>query len=235
MKGLSGAQVFVMNGEAIKVDYHEATRVVEQGEWLQSHAAQHLPQVVKVLPRGYAMEELRPIATGDVNLGTVCEALELSVWFHDGDNVVDTPATMLKVSLILDKFAPHLLECAADAASYIRPTHACLTHGDPTAENIMLRADGGYVLIDPLPSTESIPDDMAVDVGKLLQSAHGWEEMKGEERSTWKPNDVKYQFEPHVFEVGQIWCVVHFIRTLPYASEEVRARVVQKLEQLLGV
>lgn len=233
LHGLSGAQVFLVDGEAIKVNHREPTRVVEQGQWLAVNAAQHLPAVVKIMPRGYAMEQLDAIRTGDVNLSTMCEALELSVWSNAGTHDLDTSTTVEKVSLILDKHASHLREFGADAVTRIQATRSCLTHGDPTAENVMLRADGTYVLIDPLPSTPAIPDDMAVDCGKLLQSAHGWEELKGEEPSSWRPADVRLHFDAMTFEVGKLWCIVHFIRTLPYASEEVRARVIEKLEELV--
>lgn len=235
MTGISGAQVFLVDDEAIKVDNHAPERVVEQGQWLTLNAADHLPTVAKIMPRGYAMEQLQPIRASDVDLGTVCEALELSVWSNAGAHDLDTSTTVEKVSLVLSKHAPHLLEYGADAVSRIQATRSCLTHGDPTAENVMRRHDGTYVLIDPLPSTPAIPDDMAVDCGKILQSAHGWEDMKGEERSSWQPDVVRLHFDVLTYEVGQLWCVVHFIRTLPYASEEVRARVIAKLEELLGV
>lgn len=234
MSGLSGARVLVIGDDAVKMGYDAPNRVVEQGQWLLDNAETHLPVVRRVLPRGYAMEALTHIPIQDVSLDRVVDALADSVWRYAPTVHVDTSRTLLKIDKILRKHAPQLLPEAITATAYIRRTDDCLAHGDPTAENVMLRGDT-YVIIDPLPATEAIPDDAAVDVGKLLQSAHGWEEMKGEERSHWRPEDVAKYFSDEVFAVGELWCVVHFIRTLPYVSKEVKPRVVSKLAQLLGL
>lgn len=234
--GQSGAVVHVVNDSAIKVNWSAPARVVEQGEWLKANAAPNLPTVQAILPSGYIMERLTPVATANVELGGVLAALQACVWNSAPVNLVNTPETLLKVSLILDKHAPELLEAAVEQLAYIRSTVDCLTHGDPTAENVMLRNESEYVLIDPLPSTEAIPDDMAVDVGKLLQSAHGWESMKGEQRASFVLTDVANLVDDdNVFEVAELWCIVHFIRTLPYIEGTVKKRVVNKLHELLGL
>jgi len=232
-KGLSGAQVIVVDNEAIKLDYDRPTRVISQGQWLVDNSADNLPFVKKILPRGYVMEALNPIPTVDVELYKVVTALADSVWRYAPTNLVDTAQTLLKVSRILELHAPHLLESAINQLAYIRKTDDCLTHGDPTAENVMLRGEK-YVVIDPLPSTEAVPDDLAVDVGKLLQSAHGWEDIKGDQRASWSLEAVAAHFTPEVFEVGELWCIVHFMRTLPYVTKEVQPRVVGIIEELLG-
>jgi hypothetical protein len=224
----------VSDAEAIKVAYVRSDKVVAQGQWLERNAHEHLPKVHAILPRGYAMEVLDPIPTGNVDLSLMLDALEEAIWRFAPEVPVNTPQTMLYVSKILDAFAPKLLDKVIDRIAYIRRTEDCMTHGDPTAENVMLRGDT-YVLIDPIPATCRIPSDLAADVGKILQSAHGWEEMKGEERASFTPDDVRRLIPHDVFEVAEHWVIVHFIRTLPYASEEVRARVVSKLDELLDV
>lgn len=234
VRGLSGAQIFLIDDTAVKLDYSEAHRAVQQGEWLQENQHEHLPYVKAILPNGYAMEALTPILTPEVELVKVVAALKESVWKFAPVTPVDTPQTMLKVAKLLEQFVPRLVEPALERLAYIRTTEDCLAHGDPTAENVMLRGDT-YVLIDPLPSAPAVPDDVAVDVGKLLQSAHGWEEMKGDKRSAWTSEQVSDLFEPEVYEVGRLWCFVHFTRTLPYVSKEVRPRVVNKLYELLGI
>lgn len=56
------------------------------------------------------------------------------------------------------------------------PLQYSMTHGDPTFANVMIRpATGSLVLIDPAPPRPGIPWLRYVDVGKLLQSAAGWE------------------------------------------------------------
>lgn len=232
--GLSGAVVVVTDREAIKVARENPARVVEQGVWLAQQTAPQLPQVYTMLRSGYAMERLDPIPTAKVKLPQLVDALATALWQRVGVVPVDTPQTMLYAGRILREHAPALEAVALERLAFIRPINACLTHGDPTAENVMLR-NGTYVVIDPIPATTRVPDDLAVDVGKILQSAHGWEGMKGEERASFTPSDVEELFSPSAFEVATLWCIVHFIRTLPYASEEVRARVIRKLGELLGV
>ena len=167
--GLSGAQVIVSENEAIKFSYDHAMRVVEQGEWLVTNAHAHLPHVKKVLSRGYVMEPLEAIPNHNVDLGKVVAALTKSVWRYAPTNMVDTPQTLLKVSRILEKFEPQLLAPAIEQLAYIRTTTDCLTHGDPTAENVMLRGET-YIVIDPLPSTEA---HMAGKISRAKSGRHG--------------------------------------------------------------
>jgi hypothetical protein len=232
--GYSGARVLISDGEAVKVGYSRPEKVVAQGEWLQRSAAEHLPKVHAILPKGYAMEVLDPIPTREVRVEMMFEALEDSVWRYAPEVPVNTPQTMLYVSRILDSFAPALLGPVIDRVAYIRKTDDCMTHGDPTAENVMLRGDT-YVMIDPIPATCRVPSDFAADVGKILQSAHGWEELKGEEGASFAPDDVRKLVTDDVWDVAQIWVIVHFVRTLPYCpTEEVRASVLAKIAELLG-
>lgn len=50
----------------------------------------------------------------------------------------------------------------------------CLTHGDPTFANTMMRGDQ-LVLIDPKVPGNGIPSAWHVDAAKVLQSMCGWE------------------------------------------------------------
>lgn len=233
MSGVSGAQVRIFDDVAIKLYKDAPTRVVEQGEWLLKNAARNLPTIFATLPSGYVMERLDVIPTREVELERVVDALNTSVWRYAPTNHLDASQTLLKCLKILEVHAPHLGRTVVDQLSLLRRTEDCLTHGDPTAENVMLRGEA-YVIIDPLPSTEAVPDDLAVDVGKLLQSAYGWETMRGNDRARFSPESVAKHFSAEVFEMGQLWCVVHFVRTLPYVTEEVKLRVVAKISELLG-
>lgn len=49
-----------------------------------------------------------------------------------------------------------------------------LTHGDCTVSNLM-RGPGGYVLVDALPPREHVAQSPYSDMGRILQSAAGWE------------------------------------------------------------
>lgn len=57
-----------------------------------------------------------------------------------------------------------------------------LTHGDPIIDNVLYRPsktqwtiDRQLVLIDPIPACSAVPDVLAVDVGRVIQSAVGYE------------------------------------------------------------
>jgi hypothetical protein len=53
----------------------------------------------------------------------------------------------------------------------------CLVHGDPTLSNTMLNGALELRLIDPAPPRYGVPQLPEVDLGKLLQSAMGWEHL----------------------------------------------------------
>ena len=60
-----------------------------------------------------------------------------------------------------------------------------LTHGDPIIDNLMhrpkfayVKSDPQLVLIDPIPACPAIPDVLAVDVGRVIQSAVGYEALR---------------------------------------------------------
>lgn len=60
-----------------------------------------------------------------------------------------------------------------------------LTHGDPIIDNLMHRplpehskSTPQLVLIDPIPACPAIPDVLAVDVGRVIQSAVGYEAVR---------------------------------------------------------
>lgn len=100
---------------------------------------------------------------------------------------------------------------------------AALTHGDPTLANAMHR-EGEMVFIDPLPARGKIPPLREVDVGKLLQSALGWEHIldpEGWSRGT--VDDVNAVLEPEAPEMHEriwFWCAVHLTRI--YLRERAR-------------
>jgi len=49
------------------------------------------------------------------------------------------------------------------------------THGDATLSNTVFHSDGTMRWIDPIPPSLWLPAFKAVDLGKLMQSSHGWE------------------------------------------------------------
>lgn len=49
------------------------------------------------------------------------------------------------------------------------------THGDATLSNTVYESNGTIRWVDPIPPSLWLPAFKAVDLGKLLQSSHGWE------------------------------------------------------------
>jgi hypothetical protein len=88
--------------------------------------------------------------------------------------------------------------------------------------------DGEPVIIDPLPPQMYMPEYRAVDIGKLLQSILGYEEIKyGSTRglkysrsenltgTLWKNLNV-----PHSEMAASAWfCFAHCVRLLPYQTK----------------
>lgn len=62
-----------------------------------------------------------------------------------------------------------------------------LAHGDCTVGNAMRRGDR-LIIIDPLPPQRHVVNSREADMGRILQSAFGWEMlMYGEEYVPWAP------------------------------------------------
>lgn len=58
----------------------------------------------------------------------------------------------------------------------------CLTHGDATIDNALMDWYGRFRWVDPIPPSPHLPSFKAADLGKLLQSATGYEYWKSGHR-----------------------------------------------------
>jgi hypothetical protein len=232
VSGLSGAVIEV--GDNIVLKRGGGPRTVDQGRWLVDYRHEVLPRVHAVLDDGYMMERLDEVDVDLVDLGELVKSLVIGVWSRPATTSWVREATATKVARIMDDYDPHLEAAVLDLVERIPETLNCMTHGDPTAENVMLR-DGRQVVIDPIPATTAVPNQLGVDVGKIMQSAVGWEQFKGGRRASFTVDEVADYFDPRTAEAGRGWCIIHLIRTLPYASKEVRIRVIASIEELLGV
>jgi hypothetical protein len=108
----------------------------------------------------------------------------------------------------------------------------CAIHGDCTLDNVLL--PGKYIdkknikghiwISDPLPPDERIPSLRVVDLGKLLQSAIGWENLKYNALPPIDVNECIYQVmiyeNQSVQRLAWLWCVIHLIRIIPYTTDE---------------
>jgi hypothetical protein len=230
MRGISGAVIVDNNDGTVAKTGGLVERTREQGEWILRHGGNVFPKNVKVIEDGYTMEKLEFIEYYDVGSTFSIDTLRDHVWTQDA--VV--PPTKNTANLLEEKMAhtfdKHLrdalgedvksaiIDDAIKAGRGAYHLRHCLTHGDPTSENVMVRPGYGMVFIDPIRATEVVPDSPAVDVGKVLQSAYGWEDAKyATGVVAYKPSDIKDTLnDDTLFTVGESWAVVHIMRAIPY-------------------
>lgn len=251
MRGLSGAIVEDNGSGTVKKTGGIVERTIEQGQWIVAHGGNMFPRVHEFLPDGYVMEELEFIEYWDTDVSFNVSALKTHVWSQPA--VVPptkNTAELLKAKMAhtIDKYLHGLVSPGTRAAILTNANNAgkqalflrhCLTHGDPTAENVMRRRGNGYVFIDPIGASEVVPDSPAVDIGKMLQSAYGWEDAKYSNGIlAYSHSDVKNEFigkdDEELFAAGEYWAVVHVMRAVPYVLRGVPdalPRVLKVLER----
>ncbi len=238
MSGISGAQVVLTDGAAHKRG-GDIDRTINQGAWLSRNRARGLPVVLAFDAHGYTMERLEE-GDGSPVVADVVYSLKRDVWSKPAEVEFDENALELKLSKIVAEYAPDLTPILSSILDNVFDASRTpvLSHGDPTAENIMYReSTGELVVIDPIPATPAVPDLLEVDCGKLLQSAIGWEILRGNTRvAAWTPHELYSALTPELFVNAAPWCAVHLIRTLPYTTQEVRDGVIKLFPSvLLGV
>lgn len=237
MRGLSGAIVTDdENGVTVTKRGGIPERTREQGEWIQLHSNGHtFPKLIALLDDGYVMERLEFIDYWDVDPYEMVDMLRAHVWCQPAVVPPTTRTSELlvaKMSRTLDKWLEGkvsnviknaVLDDARVAGTGAYTLPSALAHGDPTAENVMLRAGYGTVLIDPIRSTEVVPDSPAVDIGKMLQSACGWENAKyGTGPSMFTRSSLRRAIaNDELFSVGEAWATVHVIRAIPYVIRNI--------------
>lgn len=94
-------------------------------------------------------------------------------------------------------------------------------HGDPTLSNVMYR-DLELCIIDPIMPEGKVPNKWIVDLGKMLQSAIGWEKLIYDweydvEKSV---NAVLSQEPADVRREAWFWCFIHLLRILNYVRDD---------------
>jgi hypothetical protein len=218
--GLSGAVILPAGDKYMVKSGGDGVRTQAQGQWLAKRfEVDCLPNVYRVLADSYIMERL--VEPEEVSIRMVVACAEYGLWSEPsrsflGWNVKGTEKKVLDALRNAD--APDdVVARVLDRFTTWHPVKFCTAHGDLTFENIMSRDGRDLVFIDPLPPTELIPEVVGVDVGKLLQSALGWEKAKGETPCPWTVDDVRDALSPNHFKSGTDWVTVHLARILPYA------------------
>ena len=249
MKTTSGAHVFTYDGRAVKVamNGNVRRRLTQQAAYATYLGSAVCPVVERIVPGGYVMERLEAypdVVTSRGYVNDVVGLLETHVWNRSSQSAPQTWTAWLAhfdyVMDRIDKYAPHLKTRTMHMmqALDLEPCRKCLTHGDPTLDNMMLRKQGaGHwpetpVIIDPLPPRFEMPEMMAVDVGKIIQSLLGYETIKYRRyRMDWtetvenRLSELWTRLEDYPlreWRAATYFAYVHCLRLLPYQSEEKR-------------
>jgi hypothetical protein len=241
MRGSSGAVITVHGTHVVKQGNE---RVGEQGRWLLEHAAPSLPHVFGVSANRYMMERLvtldlellHPISI----LRRQMELLGRDIWNKPAAVAFDRQAHLQRITPLLkalghpdiETFVVTLLN-NIDWGALV----PCLTHGDPIMDNLMCRStpDGRVeiVIIDPIPATPALPDVMALDLGRLMQSAAGYERdryaMMIPSSGYFRAASVMIGGGLPENDVRAAWyfAVIHTLRSLMYVDEETKKRIVE--------
>lgn len=139
-----------------------------EGAFCQHLGKEVCPEVISVSPGQFTMERLESAPRHLSLLRDIESLLEKSVWSRPSQNY-DVSGQM--------NFIEFQKSMGIETPEWAIPTEFCLIHGDPTVSNAMVREDGSLVLIDPRAPNGHIPSWKAVDMGKILQSFFGWEEV----------------------------------------------------------
>ncbi len=214
--------------------------------WLndQSPTLPVCPLITKSLHDGYVMERcIEPdiwetLSARAQYLRLMKQVLKARVWCHgpkDPTNVrwADTLRGYVGDVMRTHKLASEIvtrIERLMDSRLEIYFT--CAIHGDATLDNLLMplgtRDFTRLMVTDPLAPDYRIPNDKAVDLGKMLQSAYGWEIIKTaaagrpkeelDRTPTAEIQAVLYDEDPEVAHRARVWCVIHLLRILPYAK-----------------
>lgn len=241
-RGSSGATISILGDRAVKMSHETNTgqRIMNQGLWLQRHQSPAVPQVFQVYARSYVMERLivPPFWALDhqVIFDHLLATLSVNIWSQPAEvEYEDSTATTVKYHRLCDAFGLDEVRIQLDELSrgiFWRDLKRCLTHGDPTFDNVMFREDDaqtGVVIADPIPATPAIPDIRAVDLGKILQSLLGWEEIRYDLRSfklRIGTEDLhRCVRDENEWRATIFWSIVHMLRAMPYVDDNVRTKL----------
>lgn len=173
--------------------------------------AQHLgaicPEIYGEWPGGYAMERLRQSTPAVDTLVLARASLEKLVWCRE-------PAEPEQEWL--QDFSTRFLYYAPD---FSRDEKPCLIHGDPTLGNVVL-TDGGVRILDPKPPARGIPSFRSVDLGKMLQSMLGWEQLRTGRRRPYRLDSPLVDLSDDELMRVAFWCTVHLRRIMQREPKE---------------
>jgi len=154
------------------------TECLQEGSYCEFLGPDVAPFVYGSISNGYVMEKLEPAPRTRNLLRNIEKLLETRVW-----NRPALPSTMDC------DWRENLRKYGVETPDWAVPTEFCLVHGDPTASNALIRGND-LILCDPRPPRDYIPQCRETDMGRILQSYLGWEEIAyGAEHILWNRPD----------------------------------------------
>lgn len=190
IRGTSGATVDVRTWGAIKstTDPSKHDFLYRQACYMATHGAP-FADVLWTRTGAYATQALRPLqcktplevllrhARASLRPLWARPAVPASGW------AVALAAYIERLCVSMPSVRAYMLTMLDRVAH--RPGTIGTTHGDATLDNAMRNDYEELTWIDPIPYREDIPPLVGVDLGKLLQSACGYEQVKYGQTSNW--------------------------------------------------
>jgi len=232
---LSGA-VIEMNGTTVckySPDPSIWERLNEQAIYM-SECGMPFVEVLGMAHGRYWLREYAPLRITNLPnvLTTAKESLEL-LW--DVENPRHIPVNwvtahqsrlreLCKINGIESVLHTLLLKFEEVVDNWYRLTVCGATHGDATLSNIVIDVAKSRIRwIDPIPPSLWLPAFKAIDLAKLLQSAHGWEHFLNNQPPPSYADDVVLRNESPVdVMAARYFHMLCYLRILRYANEKPR-------------
>jgi hypothetical protein len=228
MMGFSGARIepVIAYRKTAKDAYDQAVRCVDLGPNV-------CPIIYRIERESYLMEELF-LPVGNKDMMSVKNLLTKNVW-----------SRQYRIRPWKHHFIKWMLEQEADFLykdleslypDHTQTANGCETHGDPTWANVMRNSKGELRLIDPLPERAEKPKLREVDMGKMLQSVIGWEEVlihrKDFDLSALNTTEILLGESDLTCKMSKFWLKVHIWRLRPFANKNNRPDIFQKASEV---
>lgn len=261
VRGTSGALIRVESDYVLKMALKrgQERRVNSQGEFMDYIGAPVFPRVWDITPGSYKMERCLDIDLRKTDhlvlTDWVLKQLKNEIWCKQPrvESTKTWPEKLRRYVLaraaesrLLDDQLKKIAGVLDRLSELSKELTVAEIHGDPTLDNVLVHEKHEkLVLTDPLPTSEpssKIPSLLSVDVGKLLQSALGYERAKRGQEILRPTSVVRSEMESCVadhitsnadLEASRLFCVVHYVRLIPYQSIGRRGVMLQLLQEAL--
>jgi hypothetical protein len=218
----SGAEIIVANDYVIK----HGKGTAAQAAYMKQLPSSRTPAIEAVWEGGYIMELLKEpsLKTPDELrelLLTAKQVLSKEFWSRSSPTMRDE-----NWKEQLEDWAPTMgFPWLTGYVNKLYPNVEMdrMIHGDPTLANCMEGDAGQLVFIDPLRPMGKIPNFPEVDMGKLLQSALGWEHALLDTIPRPWPgmaSELLAGTSNMIYNRAWFWCAVHCARLVPYATRD---------------